>query len=115
MPGHCEVLSVFETMSRYFEAWHNGSLGHQGDQDLRRLLRNWQAWECEEPCPGKLSCPYTSSSPTVEYYGWASYYELFDACCVDPDHKGELVTVRERPGVDISSLRHLRQPGHFGG
>lgn len=114
MSGHCEVQSVFETMSTLFQAWHIGELGQDGDLTLRRLLRNWQAWECEEPCPNRLACPFATSSSTVEYYGWSSYHELF-AACIEPEAEGELLTVRERPGVDILNLRHLRQPGHFCG
>lgn len=104
-------------MSDLFEAWHLENIVEDDKRDLRRLLDNWNGYQCNQPCPALENCSFSRSSDAVEFYGWNSYFELFSAC---GHHLGsepplqEIPTKISTPATDLMT-RGRRRSGHYDG
>ncbi len=117
MAAICEMQLIFDQMSTYFEAWHDEKLGKDGAQTLERLVRNWNNYECEAPCPLPGMCSFATTSSAVGHYGWDSYFALFAACGDQLRDGGSLTEIpvnTNNSSSDLMDHSYLRQPGHFG-
>lgn len=115
MAATCEMHLNFERMSIYFEALHNGTLGEVGTEILEGLVKQWFQHECEAPCPAPVMCSFGTTSKTVDFYGWDSYFAVFAAVGEMLEQGFPLSEIPENPNSprsDLMDQRHLRRPGH---